>query len=53
MGYSDKYTNSEWVPLGFMTMQEVLNRDGLILKSILVKNMVNNRAKRVSENFRH
>jgi predicted RNA methylase len=41
----DKYTNSEWVPLGFMTMQEVLNRDGLILKSILVKNMVNNRAK--------
>lgn len=41
----DKYTNSEWVPLGFMMMQEVLNRDGLILKSILVKNMVNNRAK--------
>lgn len=34
----DKYTNSEWVPLGFLTMQEVLNRGGLILKSILVKN---------------
>lgn len=47
----DKYTNSEWVPLGFMTMQEVFNRDGLILKSILVKNMVNNRAKRNQEHL--
>ena len=47
----DKYTNSEWVPLGFLTMQEVLNRDGLILKSILVKNMVNNRAKRNQEHL--
>lgn len=47
----DKYTNSEWVPLGFMTMQEVLNIGGLILKSILVKNMVNNRAKRNQENL--
>ena len=47
----DKYTNSEWVPLGFMTMQEALNRNGLILKSILVKNMVNNRAKRNQEHL--
>lgn len=47
----DKYTNSEWVPLGFMTMQEVLNKDDLILKSILVKNMVNNRAKRNQEHL--
>ncbi len=47
----DKYTNSEWVPLGFMTMQEAINRDGLILKSILVKNMVNNRAKRNQEHL--
>jgi len=47
----DKYTNSEWVPLGFMAMQEILNRDGLILKSILVKNMINNRAKRNQENL--
>jgi DNA modification methylase len=47
----DKYTNSEWVPLGFNTMQEVLNRDGLILKSILVKNMVNNRGKRNQEHL--
>ncbi len=47
----DKYTNSEWVPLGFMAMQEVLNRDGLILKSILIKNMINNRAKRNQEHL--
>ncbi|MBU1046006.1 site-specific DNA-methyltransferase [Patescibacteria group bacterium] len=47
----DKYTNSEWVPLGFMAMQEALNCDGLMLKSILVKNMVNNRAKRNQENL--
>ncbi len=47
----DKYANSEWVPLGFWTMQEILNRGGLILKSILVKNMVNNRAKRNQEHL--
>jgi len=47
----DKYMNSEWIPLGFLTMQEVLNREGLILKSILVKNMVNNRAKRNQEHL--
>ena len=47
----DKYTNSEWVPLGFNIMQEALNRDGLILKSILVKNMINNRAKRNQEHL--
>jgi len=42
----DKYTNGEWVPLGFYLMQETLKRgNGLKLKSILVKNMVNNRAK--------
>jgi len=42
----DKYTNSEWIPLGFYLMQETLERgQGLKLKSILVKNMVNNRAK--------
>lgn len=42
----DKYTNSEWVPLGFYLMQETLKRgNGLKLKSILIKNMVNNRAK--------
>lgn len=42
----DKYTGGEWVPLGFYLMQEALKRGkGLKLKSILVKNMVNNRAK--------
>ncbi|MEK7209003.1 MAG: DNA methyltransferase [Patescibacteria group bacterium] len=42
----DKYTNSEWIPLGFHLMQETFKRDPrLKLKSILVKNMVNNRAK--------
>ncbi|MCL5676229.1 MAG: DNA methylase [Patescibacteria group bacterium] len=47
----DKYTNSEWIPLAFKIMQEVLDRDGLILKSILVKNMVNNRGKRNQEHL--
>lgn len=49
----DKYSNSEWIPLGFMTMNEILKRekDNLILKSILVKNMVNNRAKRNQEHL--
>jgi len=48
----DKYTNSEWVPLGFYLMQETIERGkGLKLKSILIKNMVNNRAKRNQENL--
>jgi len=48
----DKYTNSEWVPLGFYLMQETMKRDkGLKLKSILIKNMVNNRAKLNQENL--
>ena len=48
----DKYANSEWVPLGFYLMQETLKRGhGLMLKSILVKNMVNNRAKQNRENL--
>ncbi len=48
----DKYTNSEWVPLGFYLMQETLKRaDKLILKSILIKNMANNRAKLNQENL--
>ena len=45
----DKYTNSEWIPLGFLIMQETLKNKGLILKSILIKNMVNNRGKRNQE----
>jgi hypothetical protein len=48
----DKYTNSEWVPLGFYLMRETLKRgQGLKLKSILIKNMVNNRAKLNQENL--
>lgn len=33
----DKYSNGEWIPLGFLTMQEVL-KTGFTLKSIVVKN---------------
>jgi tRNA G10 N-methylase Trm11 len=47
----DKYTNAEWVPLGFLTMNKILERGDMRLKSILVKNMVNNRAKRNQENL--
>ncbi len=43
----DKYTDSEWVPLSFLLMNEVLKRaPDMVLKSVIVKNMVNNRAKR-------
>ncbi len=48
----DKYTNSEWVPLGYYLMRETLERGhNLKLKSILIKNMVNNRAKRNQEHL--
>lgn len=47
----DTYTHSEWVPLGFYAMQEVLSRNGVMLKSVLVKNMENNRAKRNLEHL--
>ena len=46
----DKYTKGEWVPLGFRTMQKVLD-NGYKLKSIVVKNIVGNRAKRNLEHF--
>jgi hypothetical protein len=54
----DKYADSEWVPLGFRLMDEALRRgrgresgrtSRLALKSVIVKNMVNNRAKRNKE----
>lgn len=41
----DKYANGEWIPLGFHLMQETLQR-GFKLKSLIVKNMAGNRAKR-------
>jgi DNA modification methylase len=42
---SDKYSNGEWIPLGFNVMQEVLKR-GMILKSTIVKNFEETTAKR-------
>jgi len=47
---SDKYSNREWVPLGFYVMEAVKSA-GYILKSIVVKNMEGNRAKRNLENL--
>jgi len=41
----DKFTKGEWVPLGFMTMNEVQKR-GFQLKSIIVKNFEHTAAKR-------
>jgi DNA methylase len=41
----DKYSAGEWVPLGFMCMNEVIERSYL-LKSIVVKNFDETRAKR-------
>ena len=44
----DKYTRGEWIPLGFLCMQEVLRR-GYTLKSIVVKNFQDTRGKRNQE----
>lgn len=41
----DKFAKGEWVPLGFMTMNEVQKR-GFQLKSIIVKNFEHTAAKR-------
>jgi hypothetical protein len=46
----DKYSNREWVPLGFYTA-EAVKSVGYTLKSIVVKNMEGNRAKRNLENL--
>jgi DNA modification methylase len=46
----DAYKNSEWVPLGFYCMQsKSTQKQGFKLKSIVVKNMANNRAKQNKE----
>ena len=57
----DKYSNGEWIPLSFRLMEETQQRgqkiqngnskrvSRLVLKSVIVKNMVNNRAKRNKE----
>lgn len=46
----DKYSQSQWIPLGFYTMQKVMEQ-GFKLKSIVIKNMAGNRAKRNAENL--
>lgn len=46
----DKYTNSEWIPLGFYTLNKAMENN-FRLKSLLVKNMVGNRAKRNQEHL--
>ncbi|MEW6201573.1 MAG: DNA methyltransferase [bacterium] len=48
----DKYSRSEWIPLGFYCMQEVLKR-GYALKSIIVKNFDETRAKRNQKELWH
>lgn len=47
----DKYSEGEWIPLGFRVLEKVLEQKKLKLKSILVKNMVNSRAKRNLDNL--
>jgi len=46
----DKYSQGEWTPLSFYTMQKVLE-NGYKLKSIVIKNIVGNRAKRNVEHL--
>lgn len=46
----DKYSQGEWVPLSFYTMQKVIE-NGYKLKSIVIKNIVGNRAKRNLEHL--
>lgn len=46
----DKYGQGEWIPLSFYTMQKILE-NGYKLKSIAIKNIVGNRAKRNVEHL--
>ena len=46
----DMYEAGEWIPLGFHCMQQVMQR-GYTLKSLVVKDMQGNRAKRNLENI--
>jgi len=41
----DKYSKGEWIPLGFMTMNEIIKRN-FLLKSIIVKNFEETTGKR-------
>ncbi len=44
----DKYQQGQWVPLGFYCLNEV-QKQGLTLKSIIIKNMEGNRGKQNKE----
>ncbi len=44
----DKYSNGEWIPLGFYLMEDAKSC-GLRLKSVIIKNMDGNRAKQNKE----
>jgi len=44
----DKYTQGQWIPLGFYCLNEA-QKLGLTLKSIIIKNMEGNRAKQNKE----
>ena len=44
----DKYAKGQWIPLGFYCMNEA-QKLGLTLKSIIIKNMEGNRAKKNKE----
>jgi hypothetical protein len=44
----DKYTKGEWIPLGFLAMNEVTQR-GFLLKSIVVKNFEDTTGKRTQK----
>ena len=50
MVIGDKYTAGQWIPLGFYCMNEA-QKLGLTLKSIVIKNMEGNRAKRNKESI--
>ena len=41
----DKYSRGEWIPLGFLTMNEIVQK-GFLLKSIIVKNFEETTGKR-------
>ncbi|MEW5768543.1 MAG: DNA methyltransferase [bacterium] len=41
----DKYSKGEWIPLGFLTMNEIMKR-GFSLKSVIVKNFEETTGKR-------
>lgn len=47
----DKYYQSEWIPLESYILQKTLSHKEVLLKSVIIKNMVNNRAKRNQENL--